>query len=400
MADYMSAEMRLLDSAAKATPKTDSTFHLPKHGPGRFYYCPPDLVVKYWEVNSVVEAVAGHLKNFLRLDSSVRLVTDSPLANATATVMSVPFEGDSDRIYYNLAKMIYDQLWGYYLSSDTKSTHHGLTNLVFEGNETSLIRREAEKFLGLMTYRTDLAARVMLGYTMQCEVPPINRDTYMRDTVHSVLEVELGVRFFTYGEGVNRTNLFIPYGDKTAEAIDRIYYNVEHVIHQNLVAYDELHDHYLPVSTELVIRELEAVMVRARQKGNTRKKIINGLKFHTVLLQDTAMIYHQSLADVYYDKINRIDLLEEAAQRSRELFSTALIRSAELTVDAKVDVNNLQMEERVYIERPKAAGQPVTVQRQAPAQARPAARPTPPPRQAQPATATKVTTKPDGLSEL
>jgi hypothetical protein len=399
MADYMSEEMRSLESAAKATPKTDSPFHLPKHGPGRFYYCPPDMVVKYWEVNSIVEAIAGHLKNFLRLDASVRMLTDGPLSIATSTVIALPFEGDNDRIYYNLAKLIYDQLWGYYIGSDPKGTHHGLTNLVFEGNETSLIRREAEKFLALMSYRTDLAARVMLGYTMQCDVPPINRDTYMRDAVHSFLEVELGVRLFTYGEGVNRATVFLPYGDKTAEAIDRIYYNVEHIVHQNLVAYDELHDHYLPVSTELVVRELEGVMVRARQKGNTRKKIINGLKFHTVLLQDTAMIYHQSLADVYYDKINRIDLLEEAAQRSRELFSTALIRSTELTVDAKVDVNNLQMEERVYIERPKAAGQPATVQRQAPAQAR-GTRPTPPPRQAQPAAAGKVPTKPDGLSEL
>jgi len=395
MADFMSAEMQALEAAAMAVPKTDSPFHLPKHGPGRMYFCPPDLVVKYWEVNNIVEAIAGHLKNFIRLDASVRLLTDGPTSNMIQTVIAVPFEGDNDRIYYNLAKLIYDQLWGYYLSSDPKSTHHGLTNLVFEGNETSLIRREAEKFMALMTSRADLAARVMLGYSMQCELPPLNRDTYMRDTVRSFLEVELGVRFFTYGEGVNRITTFIPYGDKTAEAIDRIYYNVEHVIHQNLVAYDELHDHYLPVSSELVIRELEGVMVRARQKGNTRKKIINGLKFHTVLLQDPAMIYHQSLADVYYDKINRIDLLEEAAQRSRELFSTALIRSTELTLDAGVDVNSLQMEERVYIERPKASGQPVTVQRQAPA--RPA---TAPARQAQPAPAGKVPTKPDALEEL
>jgi len=398
MADFMSAEMRALEASALSTPKTDSSFHMPKHGPGRFYYCPPDLMIKYWEVNQMVEAIAGHLKNFLHLDSSVRLLTDSPLSQATTTVISVPFEGDNDRIYYNLAKLIYDQLWGYYLSSDPKSTHHGLTNLVFEGNETSLIRRETEKFLQLMTYRTDLAARAMLGYTMQCEVPPINRDTYMRDTVHGALEVELGVRFFTHGEGVNRITIFVPYGEKTAEAIDRVYYNIEHIIHQNLVAYDELHDHYLPVSTELVLRETEQVLIRARQKGNTRKKIINGLKFHTVLLQDTAMIYHQSLADVYYDKINRIDLLEEAAQRSRELFSTALIRSTELTVDAKVDVNNLQMEERVYIERPKASGEPAKMHA-APAQARTTTTTTTRTTQTT-ATATKVTTKPDGLSEL
>lgn len=399
MHDYMSADQREMEAAAQTPPKTDSTFHLPKHGPGRFYYCPPDLIVKYWEVNTIVEAIAGHLKNFLQLEASVRLLTDSQIAQPTTTVISVPFEGDDDRIYSNLAKLIYDQLWGYYISSDPKSTHHGLTNLVFEGNETSLIRREAEKFLHLMTYRTDLAARVMLGYTMQCEVPPINRDTYMRESLHDNLEVELGVRFYTHGEGVNRVTIFVPYGDKTAEAIDRIYYNIEHVIHQNLVAYDELHDHYLPVSTELIVREMEAVLLRARQKGNTRKKIINGLKFHTVLLQDPAMIYHRSLADLYYDKINRIDLLEEAAQRSREIFSTALIRSTELTLDANVDVNNLQVEERVYIERPKVEGRSVASMQASRPAATTAARPaqTTATRQ-QPAA--KVPTKSDGLSEL
>lgn len=398
MADYMSAEMRTLEASAQTAPKTDSPFHLPKHGPGRFYYCPPDLVVKYWEVNTIVEAIAGHLKNFLQLDPSVRLLTDSPIANPTTTVIAVPFEGDSDRIYSNLAKLIYDQLWGYYLSSDPKSTHHGLTNLVFEGNETSLIRRETEKFLQLLAYRTDLAARVMLGYAMQCELPPLNRDTYMRDALHDHLEVELGVRFFTYGEGVNRLTLFVPYGDKTAEAIDRVYYNIEHVIHQNLVAYDELHDHYLPISHELVVREMESALVRARQKGNTRKKLINGLKLHNVLLQDPAMIYHRSLADLYYDKINRIDLLEEASQRSRELFSTALIRSTEITLDAKVDVNNLQVEERVYIERPKAQGQPAVAHAQPRSQPAPAR--TAQPAGARTAAAPKVPTKSDGLSEL
>ncbi|HUJ76551.1 MAG TPA: hypothetical protein VL359_16940, partial [bacterium] len=182
----------------------------------------------------------------------------------------------------------------------------------------------------------------------------------MRPSVQDLLRVELGVRVYTHGEGVHRMDLFLPYGNKTGEAIDRIYYNIEHIIHQNLVAYDELHDHYLPVSTELVVRELEGVLVRARQKSNTRKKIINGLKFHTVLLQDPSLIYHVSLADMYYDKLNRIDLWEEASQRSRELFSTALIRSAELTKDAGVNVDTINMEERVYIERPKAQGQPAT----------------------------------------
>lgn len=376
--------------------QTDSTLHIAKRGAGRFYYCPPDLVLKYSEVNEFVQRIAGNLRNFLQLESSARLLMDGDLANATTSVISVPFSGDNDRIYLNLARLIYDQLWAYYISADPKGTHHGLTNLVMEGNETSLIRRETEKLLQLLTYRTDLAARMMVGYHMDCDIAPLNRDSYMRETVQSSMDVELGVRMYTYGEGINRHTVFIPYGEKTGAAINRIYYNIEHIIHQNLVAYDELHDHYLPVSAELVLRELEWTLVRARQKGNTRKKIINGLKLHAVMLQDPSDIYHISLADLYYDKINRIDLLEEAAQRSRELFSTALIRSSEVTQDAGVKVDGLAMEEHVYLERPKTPG--ATPQRVAVPVQRPAAAPQAPAQRAEPRQ--PVTVKKDDLSEL
>jgi hypothetical protein len=336
--------------------KTDSPLHIPKRGPGRLYYCPPDLALKYSEVNEYVQRIANTMKNFLQLESSVRLMLDHVSVNAAMSAIAVPFTGDNERIYQNLARLIYDQLWAYYISGDPKTTHHGLTNLVMDGQQTSLIRRETEKLMQLLTYRTDLAARVMAGYKMDCAVPPINRDVYMKEAVTKGLDLELGVRMFTFGEGVNRSTVFLPYGEKTDAAIDRIYYNIEHIIHQNLVAYDELHDHYLPVSTELVLRELEGIIFRARAKGNTRKKIINGLKMHTVLLKDPSDAYHISLADLYYDKINRIDLMEEAGQRSRELFSTALIRSAELTKDAGVNIDGLPMEQHVFIERPPAKG--------------------------------------------
>ena len=128
------------------------------------------------------------------------------------------------------------------------------------------------------------------------------------------------------------------------------------------MAYDETHDHYLPVSEELICRELEGVLVRARHKGNTRKKIINGLTINTVLMEDPTMIHHISLADLYYDKLNRIDLLDEASARSRDMFNANLIRSAE-TANAVTSVEKLQMEERVYIDRATAVGaEPVTIQ--------------------------------------
>lgn len=377
---------------------TESSWNIAQRGPGRLYQQPKDLVVneKFDASDEYIASISQNLKGYLKLETSVRFLLDGPLVHPMASVISVPFEGEQETIYTNLSRMIYQQLWGYYLAADPKATHHGLTTLVLEGHENALIRRETEKFLDLITSRNELGGRAMRNYRMACDVPPLNRDVYMKKALEECMDIHLGVRFYTHGEGVQRKTIFMPI-DGGADAIDRIYYNLEHIIHQNLVTYDEVHDHYLPVSEELVVRELEGVLYRATRKDNTRKKIINGLKLHTVLLEDSAMNNHISLADFYYDKINRIDLLDEAAQRSREMFSTALIRSTEFTQDAGVNVNEVKMEERVYIERPTTSCQAATVSATAPS-AQPAAE--------QPAAeegkeeATATTTVTDGLEEL
>ncbi|MDH5750998.1 MAG: hypothetical protein OEZ59_01095 [Deltaproteobacteria bacterium] len=350
---------------------TEHSFHTSPKSPGRLYQCPDDLLVKYGELQPIIEAMRPNLKQFLIVESAVRLHLDGPGSNPVTTVISVPFEGDNDRIYDNLGLMIFQQLWGYYLSTDPRATHHGLTNLVFDGYQTSLVRRETEKFLRLIAKRNDLGGRMLMDYHMACEMEPFSRDTYFGDAISKFLDIHLGVRLYTYGEGVNPTRLFLPIS-AGKEALERIYYNLEHIIHQNMVAYDELHDHYLPVSEELLNRELEATLRRARLKGNTRKKIIDGLKLNSVLLEDPTMVHHISLADIYYDKLNRIDLLDEASARSRDLFNTNIIRSAEIANSA-ANVNELQLEERVYIDRPTAVGMESAVVHAAPARASKAA---------------------------
>jgi hypothetical protein len=368
------------------------------HSPGRLYQCPQDLIPRYEEVQHIVDRIRGNLKAFLQLETSVRLLLDGERVNPTTSVISVPFEGDQDKIYENLGLIIFQQLWGYYLGADPKGTHHGLTNLVFDGNETAMLRRETEKFLRILPTRNDLAHRVMSGYHMACEMPAFERDVYMKETTERNMDIHLGVRMYTFGEGVNRVQMFLPIKEGK-EAIDRIYYNIEHIIHQNLVAFDETHDHYLPVSEELVLRELEGVLQRARRKGNTRKKIINGLTMNTVLMEDPTMIHHISLADLYYDKLNRIDLLDEAASRSVDMFNTNLIRSTEIAM-AVTDVTKLKLEDRVYIDRNTAVGaSPARVQTSRPATQRPAQPAAQ--RQQQPAKDKEpVTVAKDGLEEL
>lgn len=333
-------------------------WHTSPKGPGRLYQCSNDLVPKYEEVQHIVDRIRANLKNFLQLETSVRILLDGPHVNPVVTTISVPFEGDQDKVYENLGLIIFQQAWGYYLGADPKGTHHGLTNLVFDGHETSLMRRETEKFLSMLQTRNDLAYRVMSGYHMACDMEPFDRDVYFQETTNKFLDIHLGVRMFTYGEGVIPTTMFLPIS-AGKEAIDRIYYNLENIIIQNLVAYDETHDHHLPVSEELLCRELEGTLIRAKKKANTRKKIIHGLNMNTVLLEDPTMIHHINMADLYYDKINRIDLLDEASARSRDLFNANLIRATEIT-NAVTDISSLRMSERVYIDRNTAVGAPAS----------------------------------------
>ena len=143
------------------------------------------------------------------------------------------------------------------------------------------------------------------------------------------------------------------------------------------MAFDETHDHYLPVSEELLRREMESLLTRAKKNGNTRKKIVHGLTMDTVLLEDPTMIHHINLADLYYDKINRIDLLDEASARSRELYNVNLIRGAEIP-NPITQVDSLKMEERVYIDRNTAVGAEPAVITTTPA-TRPTAAAAPPP---------------------
>lgn len=376
------------------------TWNVAHRGPGRLYQQPKDLVVneKFDEADVYIQTIAENLKGFLKLETTVRFLLDAPYVHPTVAVIAVPFEGDDHTIYTNLGTLIYQQLWGYYLAADPKSTHHGLTTLVLEGHENSMIRRETEKFMTLITSRNELGGRAMRNYRMACEMPPFNRDVYLKQATNKFMDIHLGVRMYTYGEGVERKTVFMPI-DGGTEAIDRIYYNLEHIIHQNLVTYDEVHDHYLPVSEELLARELESLLNRATKKGNTRAKLINGLKLHTVMLEDASMINHVSLADFYYDKLNRVDLLEEAAQRSREMFSTALIRSTEITGAAGVNVDELKMEERVYIERP-AMREQATVQATAPAAPAPEQPAAAPAAEEGKEEEEETTTHTDGLTEL
>ena len=325
--------------------------HLTERGPGRLYQRWDDHHIRYADTNALLDLIKQNIKSFVAIENCARFLIDGKMAHPTAVTIAVPFESELEVIYDNLTLLVYQQMWGYYLSADPKTTHFGLTHLFFDGNETSLVRREIEKFLQRLNTRHDISGRVLDGFSMASEVEPFERDVYMRESLSKFLDICLAVRVYTFGEGTERVTVSLPI-EGGASAIDRLYYNLEHLVHMNLIAYDELHDRYLPISDGLLAREVEGILRRATQKENTRKRLVHGLKFYSMMLEDGKENHRLALADRYYDKINRIDLFAEAAQRSRELLSTGLVRSSELATESVAAVADLSMEERVYIERP------------------------------------------------
>ncbi|MEE8395480.1 MAG: hypothetical protein V3S29_05445, partial [bacterium] len=97
---------------------TDHSWVLPEKGPGRLYQQSKDLYVneKFDNTEEYVQNIAQSLRAFMQLETAVRFLLDGPHVNAAETTVSIPFEGDADTIYTNLATLIYYQLWGYYLA--------------------------------------------------------------------------------------------------------------------------------------------------------------------------------------------------------------------------------------------------------------------------------------------
>ena len=143
---------------------TENSWELPSHGPGRLYQQAKDMTIRYDNRDELHASIAEQLKGFLQIESSVRLLLDGERVNPVTAVISVPFQGEDDKVFHNLATLVFEQLWGYYISADPKGTHHGLTNLVFDGNMTNLVRREgaAAFHTGGLT-RNGLARRGGMG---------------------------------------------------------------------------------------------------------------------------------------------------------------------------------------------------------------------------------------------
>ena len=339
---------------------SESIWQREECSPGRRYMLGKDPYVRYDDEEAIVATIINGLKEFIHAEPAVRITLDSPLANAERVVIAVPFEADAELILHNFAKLIYQSLMGYYISSEPQTSHFGIANTLIEGSYNSLLRREMEKLIDQLQSRSDMAGRLLENVKLigKMQVPTPGK-TYLTDTLENGLDIHVGYRVYAMGKSVNYTKIFLPL-ETGKEIIELLYYNLEQILHQNFVTYDEIGDAYLDISETLVFRELESVLNRAKSKELTRKKIINNLQFNTMLLDVPVETDESLIGDNVYDYLNHIQdiKLQEQMKRSRELYT---IHAKETSVTLQqlpqslVEIEKAEEEEKEKTTGPQSA---------------------------------------------
>ena len=304
---------------------TESIWQKEECSPGRSYMLGKDPYIKYEDQETIISTIVEGLREFIHAEPAVRLTLDSPISDSERAVLAIPFETDQDVILLNFAKVLYQSLMGYYFSAVPQSTHFGITNMLFEGNVNSLLRREVEKLVSQLQNRADMAGRLLRDVTLiGKQAVPTPADVVLSDTIKQGLDIHVGYRITATGETVNCTQIFLPIQGGT-EIIEQVYFNIEKILHQNFVSFDESGEHYLKITDTLVFKELCELIKRAKIKELTRNKIINNLQFDAVSKreeEDKKLL----IGDRLYDMLNHIQdtKLREATDRSRDLYTSLL----------------------------------------------------------------------------
>jgi len=355
---------------------SESIWHRSECSPGRSYMLGTDPYVKYDDQEAIISTIKESLKKYINIKTAVRLTLDTDLSNAERTTIAVPFESGNEQLLTNLARTLSQTLMGYYISAEPKTSHFGISNLVLEGNLTSLLKREMEKLLVQIQERPDMAGRLLANVELSSNIPvPETGDIFLADTIRKGLDIHIGYRIFITGADINYTKIFIPV-TAGKEIIDHIYYNLEQILHHNFVSYDESGDRYLSVSETLIFKDLEATLKRAKSKEMTRNKILNNLQFNTIEKQKIAPELEMLAGDSLYNFLNHIQdtKLQQATEQSRELYVSylqeavhALSETVEATAskEAKEAEEEAEKEPQKPVRRTREGSVPLPVGRQA-----------------------------------
>ncbi len=305
---------------------------------GRAYLLGRDIYKRYSQADKIKKTIKENIRGYIFVDAAARITLDSRHADPERAIFSLPCNANEDRIVANLADLVYVSMQSYYDMADPKIYHYGIANTVMEGFDSSGLRRELELICKSIATRPDIASKVIENIEFEADKLPHMKEFMFSAVLREHLDIHIGYRILLYGEKMNPTSFFIPVSEG-AMIIQQIYYNMEIVLHHNLVTYDEVADQgYLRLSDSLLLKEVGELLKRIKNKENVRKKLINNIKFSTVVTDDPVKRYGEIAGDYVYDTINQIDTpaLIDASDRSKALYDTLSIRTARY-VDDTVD---------------------------------------------------------------
>jgi len=311
----------------------NTLWHTESCGEGRQYMLGHETAnIAYPDPDSIIAKIEEGIRPYLFAEPAIRLTLDCDAANPERVVLSIPCESDYDTIIRNFAQSIYASIMGYYASAEPKSSHFGISHSILDGQFNSLLRREIERHFHQIRSRPEMAAMMLQGVEIKVDLPEIDREqNQLTEVLAKGLNIYVGYRIHAFGELINNAQMFVPV-EGGQEIIDLVYYNLEQLINQNFLSYDESGDRYLEISDTLVYKELGSVLQRSRLKENTRKKILNNLAFNRIQFDPAQE--PEGHGDSLYDSLNHIQgaKLKATTVASSKLYASVMNKAASMAV--------------------------------------------------------------------
>ena len=319
--------------------KMKSEFHRQFCGDGRSYLLGSNIYTRYVDTAKIKKLIKENVLEYILIDSAVRITIDSHDSEPERLVISVPLLADATGIIDNFVELIFTNITSYYSVGNPKINHYGISNTILEGFNSAALRRELELICQNIASRADIAGRAISKVRFEETKFVANKKFAFSSILQKRLDLHLGYRVTLYGERINSQSFFIPVTNDNG-ILQQIYNNIEIILQHNFVAYDDTADHgYLRLSNNLIMKEMHALLKRAKNKENVRKKIVHNIKYSTTLTNDSVKRYGELSGDYIYDTINQIDTedLIVASDRSKALYDTFNFRIADSTANQTID---------------------------------------------------------------
>ncbi|MBT4286180.1 MAG: hypothetical protein HOD92_02495 [Deltaproteobacteria bacterium] len=246
-------------------------------GIGRDYLFGKDIQANFEDSEEIFNNLVTEVIDTIQVQAVVRFLLDGVSSQPEQSFIPTPFVVDNLKITENLSSLLLQTVMNYYISANHNSSHFGITNTILEKKQNSFIKREIETLLKKIQERPDLSGRIL----KDVRIAPIHEfhiqhPFRFKEIIQKNLNIHIGCQIQINGNAINHNRIFLPFQTNSG-ILNCLYYNLEHIITQNLVSFSESSDQYLKITDRTILRELESTISRLKVKVNTRKKLLKDL---------------------------------------------------------------------------------------------------------------------------